>query len=180
MTIPAKTVCHTQLIYGFTQTQHEHQICGCFSILELYSSHCSHHRSLCPLFISHLAFLHSPCFTSMHYCWPYIAPINSPFQLYWKSATIHQFITLHRPSPPTSCSGSYNNITSSTCTLPVTKICEFLYCFLFVTYLLLLLICLSNIPFTLSACTIPLKHWSHPFHSGTSTMDPPTTLCTQY
>ena len=49
MTIPTNTVCHRQLIYGFFQTQHEHQICRSFSVLELYSTHCSHHGSFCPL-----------------------------------------------------------------------------------------------------------------------------------
>ena len=33
MTIPANTVCHSQLIYGVAQTQYEHQICRFFSIL---------------------------------------------------------------------------------------------------------------------------------------------------
>ena len=37
MTIPAYTVCHSQLNNGFTQTWHEHQISRSFSISELYS-----------------------------------------------------------------------------------------------------------------------------------------------
>ena len=44
----------------------------------------------------------------------------------------------------------------------------------------LLPLCLSNIPFTFCACCISLKLWSYPFHSGTSIVDPFTTLYTQY
>ena len=49
MTIPSDTVCHSQLIYGFTLTQHEHQICRSFSMFDQHSTHCSHHGSFCPL-----------------------------------------------------------------------------------------------------------------------------------
>ena len=49
MTIPMNTVCHGQLIYGFHQTLHEHQICRTFSVFELHSTHCSHPGSFCPL-----------------------------------------------------------------------------------------------------------------------------------
>ena len=38
MNIPTNTVCHSQLIYSFTQTQHEHQFHRSFSIFELYST----------------------------------------------------------------------------------------------------------------------------------------------
>ena len=54
ITIPMNTVCHSQLIYGFVQTQHEHQIHRTFPVFELYSTHCSHHESsaLCKIHIS--------------------------------------------------------------------------------------------------------------------------------
>ena len=75
MTILANTVCLSQPIYGFTQTQHH--ILGSFCVLELYSTHCSHHGSLCLSLNSHLTFFLAPCFTSIQYYWPYITPINS-------------------------------------------------------------------------------------------------------
>ena len=79
-------------------------------------------------------------------------------------------------SPPTSCSGSDSCLTSSSDTHPVTKICEFPYSFHLITQRFFLLHCLSNIPFTFSACNISLQLWSHHFHSSTSSMDPLTTL----
>ena len=63
MTIPTSIVCHGQLIYGFIQTQHEHQIRRSFSVFELYSKHCSHNESFCKFHIS-LSFRHHsslPC-----------------------------------------------------------------------------------------------------------------------
>ena len=71
MTIPTNTVCHSQLIYGFTPTQHEHQICRSFSVFELYSTHCCYHGS--QFFVRFKSrFLSGKCFTSMQYCWPYL------------------------------------------------------------------------------------------------------------
>ena len=40
--MPMNTVCHSQLVYSFLQTQHEHEICASFSVFELHSTHCSH------------------------------------------------------------------------------------------------------------------------------------------
>ena len=40
--------CHSQLIYGFIQTQHEHKIHRSLSIFELFYTHCSHHGSFIP------------------------------------------------------------------------------------------------------------------------------------
>ena len=42
------TICHSQLINSFIQTQHEHQICRSFFVFDVYSTHCSHHGSFCP------------------------------------------------------------------------------------------------------------------------------------
>ena len=81
MAMPTQTVCHSQLIYCFIQTQHQHQIISFFSIIELHSTHCCHHASLCPLQNSYLASFHTPCFTPIQNCWPHLAFVNSPFQL---------------------------------------------------------------------------------------------------
>ena len=80
MTIPTNTACHSQLVYSFLQTQHEHQIHRSFSVFELHSTHCSHHGSFCPSLNFHLTFLQTPCFTSIRYCWSCITLINCPFQ----------------------------------------------------------------------------------------------------
>ena len=70
MAISTNTVCHSQLIHGFIQTQHQHQVLSSFSFIELYSTHCFHHGSLCLLCNSLLTFLQAPCFTSMQNFWP--------------------------------------------------------------------------------------------------------------
>ena len=67
----------------------------------------------------------------------------------------------------------------STSTHPVTKICQFHYCFHFITSNLFLLHCLSNILFTFPANKTSQKLWSDHFQSSTSTVDPLTTLYTQ-
>ena len=79
MTIPTNTAYHSQLIYGFIQTQHEHQIHRSLSIFELYSTHCSHHGSFCPLKNSNLTFFQATCFTSIQYCCPYITNKTAHF-----------------------------------------------------------------------------------------------------
>ena len=53
-----------------------------------------------------------------------------------------QLTTFHEPYRPTSCSLSNSSLTSSTYTHSVTKLCEFPYCFHFVTELFFLLHCL--------------------------------------
>ena len=80
MTMPLNIVYHSQLIYCFIQTQHE-VLKSLFSIFELFSTHCSYGRSFCPSQNSHFAFFQTPCFAVIHNCWPYIALVNSPFQL---------------------------------------------------------------------------------------------------
>ena len=92
---------------------------------------------------------------------------------------IQQFTALPKFSPHAPCFVSDSILTSSTCTHLITEICEFLYCFHFITYLFFLLHCLSNILFTVSESKIFMLLWNHHFHSGTSTIDPLTTLCTQ-
>ena len=47
ITIPTNTIYHSQLIYGFIQTQH--QLLISFSIFKLYITHPSRNGSLCPL-----------------------------------------------------------------------------------------------------------------------------------
>ena len=133
MTISTNTVCHSQLIFGFIQTQHENQIGRSFSVFELYSTQCSHHGSFCLLSKSHLTFFQASCFTSIQYFWSYITHISSPFQPYQKSFAIQQLTSLHKLNPPTSCSDSHSSLTSYICTHPVTKICELPYSFHFIT-----------------------------------------------
>ena len=133
MTMPTNTVFHCQLSYGFLLALHEHQICRSFSVFELYSTHCSHHGSLCSSYNSNLTFSQASCFTSIQYYRPYIALLDSPFQLWRKSPAIQKLTALPKLSLPTSCSGSYCSLTSSTSTHPVTKICEFPYSFHFIT-----------------------------------------------
>ena len=53
-------------------------------------------------------------------------------------------ITFPTRNPLTCCSDSHSSLTSSTCTYPVTKKCEFLYCIHFTTLLFFRLHCLSN------------------------------------
>ena len=48
MTIPTNTVCHSQLISSFLQTQNEHEIHRSFSVFVLHSKHSSNHGSFCP------------------------------------------------------------------------------------------------------------------------------------
>ena len=60
--------CHSQMIYGFTHTQHELQICRSFSIFELFFAHCSHHEFICPSYNSDLSFLQVPYFTHERLC----------------------------------------------------------------------------------------------------------------
>ena len=80
MTIPTNTVFYSQLSYCFLLALHEHQICRSFSVFELYSTHCSHHGSLCSSYNSHLTFSQASCFTSIQYCRPYIAlSLTAPF-----------------------------------------------------------------------------------------------------
>ena len=124
MTIPANTVCHSQLLYGFIQTQHEHQICRSFSIFELYSTLLLQWISL--FFVKFSS--HFSSGTMLHqYRRPYITPINSLYQLRRK----FPLTALPKLNPPTPCSGSHSSLTSYTCTHPVTKICEFPYSFHF-------------------------------------------------
>ena len=82
---------------------------------------------------SHLTFFQTPCFTTIQYCWPCLTPISSPFQLERKPPAMQQLTTLTRPNSCTSCSGSYSSLTSSTCSHPVTEICEFTYSFHFIS-----------------------------------------------
>ena len=72
-------VCHNQLINSFLQTQHGHEICRSFSVLEMHTTHCSHHGSLCPSQNSHFTFFQAPCFTLAQYYWPYVTLVNAPF-----------------------------------------------------------------------------------------------------
>ena len=69
-----KHIFHSHLIYGYIQTQHEHQIRRYFPVFQLYSIHCSHHGSL----LSSL--FHSPCFTSInilsHLCCIYVTYVT--------------------------------------------------------------------------------------------------------
>ena len=88
---------------------------------------------------------------------------------------MQQLTTLPRRSPLTSCSGNNSNLTSSTGKHPVTMICKSSYSFHFIASLVFLLHCLSSISFTISACKISSRLWSHPFQSSTSTMDRLTT-----
>ena len=133
MSIPTKQCCPSQLTNSFLQAKHEHEIRRFFSIFELYSTHCPHHGSFCPSQNSHLTFLQAQCFTSIQYCQPYIALINSHFQLWRKSPAIQQLTALPTHNPTTSCSGSHSNLTSSIDTHPVTKICEFTYSLNFIS-----------------------------------------------
>ena len=142
-------------------------------MFEPYSTHCYLHGSLSfVLFPSHFP----SDFTSIWYCWPFIAHIDSSFQLWGKCPAVQQLTALPKLSPPTSCSGSHSSLTSSTCTHPVTKTCEFQYCFHLIAYLHFQLCCLANIPLTFSACEISLRLWHHPYHSGSSSTDTFATL----
>ena len=38
--MPTNTACHSQLMYGFNQTQHPHQVHRSLSIFEWYYTHC--------------------------------------------------------------------------------------------------------------------------------------------
>ena len=72
-------------------------------------------------------------------------------------------------------SHSHSSLTSSTCTHSVMKICDFPSSYNFLS---------DPLPLQYShqifyVCKISWKHWSHPFHSGTSTVDPLITLYTQ-
>ena len=124
-------------------------MCRSFFVFELYSTHCSHHGSLCPSSNSHLTFLLAPYFTSMQYCWPYISLMNSSFHLWRKPPAIQQLTTLPKINPPISCSGSHICLKFATNTHPVTKVCKFIYNFLFIT--------------TFLPAALPLQYSSHIF-----------------
>ena len=62
ITTPANTACHSWLIHSFIQAQH--QILRSFSIFELYSTHCSHHGSVCLTSDSWLIWLQKICTSS--------------------------------------------------------------------------------------------------------------------
>ena len=83
MIIPANTVCHRQMIYSFIQTQH--QLLRPISIFDLYSTHSSHHRSLCPLQDSNIAFFQAPLhlhtvLLALHYS--YKQPLSALEEIY--------------------------------------------------------------------------------------------------
>ena len=125
MTIPINTVCYSQLIYGFTHTQHKHQICIYFLSLSC-TPHIALTMDLCPSYNFHLTFLQSACFTSIQYCWTYITLINSPFSI--GGNRLPYCNSLHyQLSPLTSCSCNDNSLTTSSSIHPVTNICEFHY-----------------------------------------------------
>ena len=63
-------------IHCFIQTKHK--VFRSFTIFELYSTHSSHHKSLCPSKHLHPTFFQTPCFTSKQNCWPYITLTNAP------------------------------------------------------------------------------------------------------
>ena len=46
LTISTNTACHSQLIYIFIQTQHEHQICRSFSVFLSCTPHIAHTMDL--------------------------------------------------------------------------------------------------------------------------------------
>ena len=70
-----------------------------------------------------LSFRHHAYF--IQYCWPYVSPMNGRFLILKKSPAIQQLTAIHKLNPPTTCSGSHSSLTSTTCTQPVTKMCEF-------------------------------------------------------
>ena len=93
-------ICHSQLIYGFIQTQHEHQSHKSFPILHtLFSPWIS---------LTYVKFpSHFLSGTMLHFHAVLLALHNSykqqPIRFCRKSA-IQQHTTLPRPNPPTSCS----------------------------------------------------------------------------
>ena len=123
ITIPMNTVCHSQLIHSFLQSQH--QVLGPFQSLS-----CTPHIAL-TMDLTVLRKIHISLSLSHHvslpYCQPYITLINSPFQLSMKSSTMLQLTTLPKLMPTAYHPGSHSSLTSTTCTHPVTKICEFQY-----------------------------------------------------
>ena len=114
-TIPTNSVCHSQLIYGFIQAQHQHQICRSFSVFELYFTHAH-------LVLAVTAASHPP-------------PALTLSPRYANSLTV---------------STSSHNFTSCSMVSPI-----------FPASIISWILC------------------GHPFHSGTSTMDPLTTLYEQ-
>ena len=122
------TVCHSQLIYSFLQTQHERQI----------------RRSLCFLAVLHtflslwifLSFVEFPYYflsgTMLHFNTVLLALCNSCDQ----SLSTLEEISCHAATHHTlgfAHSHLVLAVTSSTCTHPVAKICEFPCCFHFIT-----------------------------------------------
>ena len=130
MTIPTNIVFHSELIHGFTQTQHEYQVCRFFLSLS-YSPH------ICltmDLSVIHNIPIHFRSGTMFHFHTALLALHNSyKCPLWRKSPTIQQLTTLPKLNQTTSCSGSHSSLTSSTSIRPVTKICEFPYSFHFIT-----------------------------------------------
>ena len=59
MTIPTSTACHNQVIYCFIQTQHWHLVFSSYSILQMYSTHCSC-NVMCYVMCSYLSFTKFP------------------------------------------------------------------------------------------------------------------------
>ena len=79
-----------------------------------------------------LSFVKLPPFscTMLHFHTVLLALHNSyeqAFEPWSKSPAIQQLTAFPELNPPTSCYGSHSSLTCSTCTQPVTKICEFPY-----------------------------------------------------
>ena len=119
-------------------------------------------------------------FSTLLHCYRKLLPLHSsceqPTSAIEETFFISQLPTLSKLDPPISCSDSHGNLTSSTCTHPVTKICKHSYSVHLITQSYFLHYCLSNIRFTFPASNILLKHWSPNLHSGTSIVDPLTIL----
>ena len=78
MTIPTLTVCHSQLIHCFIQTQNQYQFPRYLSSCEMYSTNCYHHGYLCNQ-NSNLIILQTPYLNAIQNQWHYMAMQTIPF-----------------------------------------------------------------------------------------------------